>query len=64
VLAETSTDHAPWFVVPADHKWFAHVLISEVVVQTLDALDLSFPRLSPAEKKGLKRARRRLLNGR
>ncbi len=64
ILSETSTDHAPWFVVPADHKWFTHLLIAEIVVKTLDSLDLAFPRLSSAEKKGLKRARRRLLDGR
>jgi len=61
VLSETSTDDAPWFVVPADHKWFAHLLIADVVVETLDSLDLGFPRLSPAEKQGLTKARRRLL---
>jgi PPK2 family polyphosphate:nucleotide phosphotransferase len=60
VLADTSTEHAPWYVVPADHKWFAHALIADVIVQTLDDLDLSFPKLSREDRKALKQARRRL----
>jgi PPK2 family polyphosphate:nucleotide phosphotransferase len=60
VLAATSTNEAPWFVVPADHKWFAHVLIAEIIVQTLEDLDLAFPTLTPAARRGLRAARRRL----
>src|SRR5882672_10830676 len=36
-LAATSRRHAPWYVVPADHKWFAHALVAEVIVQALDS---------------------------
>jgi len=60
-LAATSSDHAPWYVIPADHKWFAHVLISEMIVQTLEGLDLTFPPLTAARRRELKIARRRLL---
>ena len=42
-LRECSTPHAPWYVVPADHKWFRNWLISEVLVKTLENLDLQFP---------------------
>ena len=59
-IAATSTAHSPWYVIPADHKWFAHVLISEIVVQTLDALDLSFPKLTRAQRQALRDGRRRL----
>jgi len=59
-LAATSHRHAPWYVVPADHKWFAQVLVAEIVVQALEALDLSFPRLSAAQKRALVEARRAL----
>ena len=38
-----STEEAPWFVIPADHKWFRNLAISEIVVQTLERLDLKFP---------------------
>jgi PPK2 family polyphosphate:nucleotide phosphotransferase len=61
-LAATSVPHAPWYVIPADHKWFAHVLIAEVIVQTLDGLDLAFPKLSAGQKRELARARRRLIS--
>jgi PPK2 family polyphosphate:nucleotide phosphotransferase len=61
MLAATSRDHAPWFVIPADHKWYAHVLISEIVVQTLEELDLTFPPMTNSRRRELKIARRRLL---
>jgi PPK2 family polyphosphate:nucleotide phosphotransferase len=60
-IAATSTDRAPWYVIPADHKWFAHVLIADIIVQTLDEMDLAFPALSAAQKRELARARRRLI---
>jgi len=60
-LAATSCDHAPWYVIPADHKWFAHVLISEIIVQTLEDLDLTFPPMTAGRRRELKLARRRLL---
>jgi hypothetical protein len=60
-LAATSCDHAPWYVIPADHKWFAHVLISEIIVQTLEDLDLTFPPMTAGRRRELKIARRRLL---
>jgi PPK2 family polyphosphate:nucleotide phosphotransferase len=59
-IAATSRRHAPWYVVPADHKWFAHALVAEIIVQALDELDLSFPKLSVAERRNLARARRKL----
>ena len=62
-LAATSTDHSPWYVVPADHKWFARVVIADVIVQTLDELDLAFPPLSKAQRRGLAEARRTLKRG-
>lgn len=43
MLAETSTDYAPWYVIPADRKWFRDRLISEILVDTLKGLDMKFP---------------------
>lgn len=43
MLERTSTDHAPWYVIPADRKWFRNRLISQIIVDTLEGLDLSFP---------------------
>jgi PPK2 family polyphosphate:nucleotide phosphotransferase len=59
-LAATSTAHSPWYCVPADHKWFARVVVADAIVQTLDALDLSAPRLSKAQKQDVADARRQL----
>ncbi len=42
-LSRCSTEHAPWFVIPADHKWFRNLAVSRIVVETLEALDMSFP---------------------
>jgi PPK2 family polyphosphate:nucleotide phosphotransferase len=42
-IAETSTDDAPWYVVPADHKWFRDLLVAQIVVETLDRLGLAYP---------------------
>ena len=60
-LAATSPKHAPWYVIPADHKWFAHALIADIIVKALEELDLTFPKLSAAERRHLARARRALL---
>ncbi len=63
-LAATSTRHAPWYVIPADHKWFAHALIADIIVDALEGLDLSFPKLSAADRARLARARRALVRDR
>jgi PPK2 family polyphosphate:nucleotide phosphotransferase len=59
-LSQTSTDEAPWYVVPADHKWFARLVIARLVVDALESLDLAFPKPSPASRAALAEARRRL----
>jgi PPK2 family polyphosphate:nucleotide phosphotransferase len=46
-LAETSTHHAPWFIVPADRNWFRNLVIGETLVQTLQRLDLEYPPPEP-----------------
>src|SRR6266508_2372074 len=43
-LSKTSTNHAPWFIVPADHKWFTRLVIARLVVEALESLDLAFPK--------------------
>src|SRR5690349_8530881 len=60
LMAETSHKHAPWYVVPADHKWFAQAVVADVIVETLDDLDLSYPRLTASQRRELARARRAL----
>jgi len=59
-LSNTSTKHAPWFIIPADHKWFMRLAIAEIAVDALDGLDLAFPKLSKADLEELATARKRL----
>jgi len=63
-LAATSTDHAPWHVVPADHKWFAHVAVAEILYRALSDLDLRYVALTPAQHRELAEARRSLVRKR
>ncbi len=49
MIRHTSTEIAPWFVVPADHKWFARLVVAEAVAATLIDLDPEFPKLSRDE---------------
>jgi PPK2 family polyphosphate:nucleotide phosphotransferase len=42
-LAETSTDYAPWFIIPSNHKWFRNLAISNIIVDSLRALDMKLP---------------------
>src|ERR1700755_3145826 len=48
MIRHTSMKEAPWFVVPADHKWFARLVIGSVIVSTLESLNLRFPRVDKA----------------
>ena len=43
VFSKCSTEHAPWFIIPANHKWFRNLAISKIVVETLEALGMQFP---------------------
>jgi PPK2 family polyphosphate:nucleotide phosphotransferase len=59
-IGATSTRHAPWYVVPADHKWFTRIVVAQIVIETLESLDLRFPPLDRAKQRELAEARRRL----
>ncbi len=61
MIRNTATEHAPWFVVPADNKWFTRLVISTVVVDTLESLDLSYPKVDDAKRKELEAARKQLV---
>jgi PPK2 family polyphosphate:nucleotide phosphotransferase len=60
MIVNTATEHSPWYVVPADNKWFSRVVVSAAIVDTLDKLKLSYPKLSPEKMKGLDAARKSL----
>jgi PPK2 family polyphosphate:nucleotide phosphotransferase len=59
-LSRTSTKQAPWFVIPADHKWFMRLVISELIVEGLESLALTYPKVSKSHLAELKEARKRL----
>ncbi len=56
-IRATATRHAPWFVVPADNKWFTRLVVAAAIVETLERLDLSFPRVDAAKKREIVAAR-------
>ncbi len=51
VINHTSTEEAPWYVIPADKKWYAHYLISDILTKRMKKLKLNYPETSPAQKK-------------
>ena len=59
-ISATSTKWAPWYVIPADHKWLTHALIAAIVVESIESLGLDWPTVSEEERKANAEARRRL----
>ena len=62
MIRNTATPAAPWYVVPADHKWFTRLVVAAAVVDTLEGLDLSYPAVDPQKRKELEKGRQ-LLEG-
>jgi PPK2 family polyphosphate:nucleotide phosphotransferase len=60
MIRHTATEHAPWFVVPADHKWFTRLVVSAVIIDVLSSLDLRYPRVSASRRRELATARAEL----
>ena len=60
-IRHTATAHAPWYVVPANHKWFSRLLVAAVLVERLEALDLQFPKFDEADAAALEKAQAGLL---
>ena len=56
----TATEHAPWFVVPADEKWFTRLVVAAAIVETLEGLDLAFPKVPDSKREELALARAQL----
>ena len=61
MIGHTASEHAPWYVVPADNKWFTRLVVSAVIVDALEELNLSFPKVDEEEKKKLEAAKKVLL---
>ncbi len=63
MIRETATPEAPWFVVPADRKWYTRLVVAAAVIDTLAALDLAYPELEAGKRQELEKAKRALLDG-
>jgi hypothetical protein len=59
-LSATSTANSPWYVVPADDKKSARLIISRIVIETLDALNLSYPKVDAKRRRELQAIRKQL----
>jgi len=62
-IRATATPEAPWYVVPADHKWFTRLVVAAAIVDALTGLALHYPKVSAAQRKALAAARRELEAG-
>jgi PPK2 family polyphosphate:nucleotide phosphotransferase len=62
MIQETATKEAPWYVVPADNKWFTRVVVAGAVIETLDSLDLAYPKVDEGKLKELAAAKRKLVS--
>jgi len=61
VFTNTSTEAAPWYIVPADNKWFTRLAVAEIVVRRLEALKLRYPKVSDSKRAELQEVKRLLL---
>src|SRR5262245_10245026 len=59
-LTATSTKYAPWYVIPADHKWVTRTLVADILVSTMQDLDLRYPQVTAEQKKAIEVARNQL----
>jgi PPK2 family polyphosphate:nucleotide phosphotransferase len=62
MIRNTATEDAPWYVVPADNKWFTRLVVSMALVETLESLDLAYPKVDPEKRKELEAAKKILLS--
>ena len=62
MIQNTAAKHAPWYVVPADNKWYTQLIVASAIITTLEELDLSFPDVDKEKKKELERVRESLLH--
>ncbi len=63
MIAHTSSKQAPWYVIPADNKWFTRVAVAAAIVETMESLNLEYPKVSAEAKKQLAEARKELETG-
>jgi PPK2 family polyphosphate:nucleotide phosphotransferase len=63
MVQNTATKRAPWYVIPADNKWYARLVVASAIIEVLDGLDLAFPDVDKQKKKELDEIREALLTG-
>ncbi len=61
MIRNTASKHAPWYVIPADNKWFTHLAVSAAIVETLEELSLAYPKVDASKRKELQAARQTLV---
>jgi len=59
-INETAKDHAPWYVLPADNKWFARVAAVQIIIDTLEKMNLKYPSLSDKDRQELQESKKQL----
>lgn len=62
MIRNTATDYAPWYVVPADNKWFTRLVVAGAIIERMESLHLTYPAVDAAKRKALAEARRLLVN--
>ena len=62
MIQHTAKEHAPWYVVPADNKWFTRLVVAQAVVDALEGMNLKYPKVNGGEKAALAEARQQLEN--
>jgi hypothetical protein len=61
MIAATSTKQSPWYVIPADNKWYTRIVVAAAIVDTMKDLKLEYPTVSPEQQKQLQAAKAQLL---
>jgi PPK2 family polyphosphate:nucleotide phosphotransferase len=61
MIQNTASDEAPWYVVPADHKWFTRLVVAAAIVDTLEALNLAYPEVDAEKRREIEAAKQLLL---
>ncbi len=60
-IRATASEHSPWYVVPADNKWFTRLVVAAAIVDRLDRMNLAYPTVDEAQRKALAAARAQLM---
>jgi hypothetical protein len=57
-MQNTSTRDAPWYVIPADKKWFTRTAVSEIIIKKMESLDLQYPKINDTQRESLLEAKK------